>query len=141
MVFCYADDVTLLALTGMALNAMLDTCTHFADAHNLLFNSSKAKCMFIDRSCSQLHSNVRFMGRSVEFVNSVDLLGVPLYEDLKVNHIHRNVQIFYCKVNSVLFKWKDTIRSITQVYLQQVRLKNTNNYKKQAKQLHAYYYQ
>ena len=25
--FCYADDVTLLALTGMALNAMLDTCT------------------------------------------------------------------------------------------------------------------
>ena len=35
--------------------------------------------MFIDRSCSQLHSNARFMGRSVEFVNSVDLLEVPLY--------------------------------------------------------------
>ena len=76
--FCYADDVTLLAPTGMALNAMLDTCTRFADAQNLLFNSSKTKCMFIDRSCSQLHSNVRFTGRSVEFVNSVDVLGVPL---------------------------------------------------------------
>ena len=36
--FCYADDVTLLASIGMALNAMLDTCTCFADAHNLLFN-------------------------------------------------------------------------------------------------------
>ena len=47
------------------------------------------------------------MGRSVEFVNSVDLLGVPLYADLKVNHIHRNVQKFYCKVNSVLFDFKD----------------------------------
>ena len=106
----YADDMTLLAPTGMALNyAMLDTCTCtcFADAHNLVFNSSKTKCMFIDRSCSQLHSNVRFMGRSVEFVNSVDLLGVPLYADLKVNHIHRNVQKFYCKVNSVLFDFKD----------------------------------
>ena len=55
----------------------------------------------------QLHSDVRFMGRSVEFVNSVDLLGVPLYADLKVNHIHRNVQKFYCKVNSVLFDFKD----------------------------------
>ena len=30
----------------------------------------------IDRICSQLHSNVRFIGISVEFVNSVDLLGV-----------------------------------------------------------------
>ena len=92
--FCYADDVTLLALTGMALNAMLDTCTRFSDAHNLLFNSSKTKCMFIDRSCSQLHSNVRFMCRSVEFVNSVDLLRVPLYAGLKVKHIHRNLQKF-----------------------------------------------
>ena len=79
--FCYADDVTLLASTSMALNAMLDTCTSFADAHNLLFNLSKTKCMLIE------HSNVRFMGKSVEFVNSVDLLGVPLYLNLKVNHI------------------------------------------------------
>ena len=92
--FCYADDVTLLAPTGMALNAMLDTCTRFADAHDLSFNSSKTKCMFVDRSCLQLHSDVRFMGRSVEFGNSVDLLGVPLYADLKVNHIHKNVQKF-----------------------------------------------
>ena len=51
--------------------------------------------MFIDRSCSKLHSNVRFMGRSVEFENSGDLLGVPLYADFKVNPIHRNVQKLY----------------------------------------------
>ena len=105
--FCYADDVTLLAPTGMALYAMLDTCFRFADAHNLLFNSSKTKGMFIDRSCSQLHSNIRFIGRSVAFVNSVNLLGAPLYADFKVNHINRNVQKFYCKVNSVLFDFKD----------------------------------
>ena len=36
--FCYADHVTLLAPPDMALNAMLDTCTRFADAHNLSFN-------------------------------------------------------------------------------------------------------
>ena len=63
--------------------------------------------MFIDRSCSQLHRNVRFMGRSVEFVNSVHLLGLPLYVDLKNNHRHSNVQKFCCKVNSVFFDFKD----------------------------------
>ena len=105
--FCYADDVTLPTPTGMSLNAMLDKCSRFADAHNLLVNSSKTKCMLINRSCSQLHSNVRFMGRSVEFVNSVDLLGVPVYADLKANHIHSNVQKLYCKVNSVSCDFKD----------------------------------
>ena len=104
---CYVDDVPLLAPTDMALNAMIDTCTRLPDAHNLVFNSFKPKCMFIDRSCSQLHSNVRFMGRSVEFVSSVDLLGFPLYADLKVSNIYRNVQKFYCKVNSVFFDFKD----------------------------------
>ena len=47
------------------------------------------------------------MGRSVEFVNSSNLLGVLLYADLKVNHIHRIVQKFYYKVNSDLFDFKD----------------------------------
>ena len=48
------------------------------------------------------------MGKFVDFVNSTDLLGVLLYAYLKVNHIHSNVQILYCKVNSVLFDFKDT---------------------------------
>ena len=51
--------------------------------------------IFIDRSCSQLHSNVRFMGRSVEFVNSIDYLGVPLCTDLNANHIHSDVPKFF----------------------------------------------
>ena len=36
---------------------------------------------------------------NLDFVNSVDLLRVPLYADLKVNHFHSYVQIFHCKVN------------------------------------------
>ena len=47
------------------------------------------------------------MGRSVEFVNSVHLLGLPLYVDLKNNHRHSNAQKFCCKVNSILFDFKD----------------------------------
>ena len=43
----------------------------------------------------------------IETYFCVDILGVPLYADLKVNHIYRNVQKLYCKVNSVLFDFKD----------------------------------
>ena len=46
--FIYADDVTLLAPTSMALKAMLNTCTDFAASHNLLFNASKTKCMYFN---------------------------------------------------------------------------------------------
>ena len=42
--FIYADDVTLLAPTSMALKAMLNTCTDFAASNNLLFNAPKTKC-------------------------------------------------------------------------------------------------
>ena len=56
--FCYADDVTLLAPAGIALTAMLHTCTRFADAQNLIFNLSKTKCIFLDKRGLQLHSTV-----------------------------------------------------------------------------------
>ena len=86
---CYADISGHRYGIGCKCNAR---CTHFADAHKyLLLNLSKTKSMLIDWSCSQLHKNVRYMRRSVEFVNSVDLLGVPLCAVLKVNHIHSNV--------------------------------------------------
>ena len=43
----YADDVTLLTPTSMALKAMFNTCTNYAASHNLLFNASKTKCMYL----------------------------------------------------------------------------------------------
>ena len=45
--------------------------------------------------------------RSVKFVNSFEFLVVILYADLKVNHIHSNVQNINCKVNSLLFDFID----------------------------------
>ena len=41
--------------------------------------------------------------------------------------------IFYLYINCILifFKWEGTIKSITQVYLHQIKLKYTNNCNKQ----------
>ena len=76
--FIYADDVTLLAPTSMALKAMLSTCTDFVASHNLLFNASKTKCMYFNDAGSQQRNTVKFMGRPNKYVDSTDLLGVSV---------------------------------------------------------------
>ena len=76
--FIYADDVTLLAPTSMALKAMLNACTDFAASHNLLFNASKTKYMYFNDAGSQLKNTVKFMGRPIEYVDSTDLLCVSV---------------------------------------------------------------
>ena len=40
---CYADDIALLAPMQSALRLMLETCTHFAESHLLLFNAKKTQ--------------------------------------------------------------------------------------------------
>ena len=105
--FIYADDITL-APTGMALKAMLNTCTDFASSHNLLFNASKTKCMcFINDAGSQLQNTVKFMGRPIEYVDSTDVLGVSVTSRIRERNVTSSAQKFYCRVNSVLDDFRD----------------------------------
>ena len=71
--FSYADDVTLLAPTNMALKAMLNTCTGFAATHNLLFNASKTKYMYFNGPRLQAHDVIEFMGTAIDFVDRAEL--------------------------------------------------------------------
>ena len=104
--FIYADDVTLLAPTSMALKAMLSTCTDFAASHNLLFNASKTKCMYFNDAGSQLQNTAKFMGRPID---CTDLLGVSVTSRIKERNVNSSVQKFYCRVNSVLYDFKDIL--------------------------------
>ena len=108
-VFIYADDVTLLAPTIMAMNAMLSTCTDFAASHNLLLNASKTNCMYFNDAGSQLQNTVKFMGRPIEYVDSTDLLGVSVTSRIRERYVNSSVQKFYCRVNSVLYDFKDIL--------------------------------
>ena len=105
--FIYADDVTLLAPTSMALKAMLSICTDFAASHNLLFNASKTKCMYFNDAGSQLQNTAKFMGRPIEYVDCTDILGVSVTSRIKERNVNSSVQKFYCRVNSVLYDFKD----------------------------------
>ena len=105
--FICADNVTLMAPTRMALKAMLNTCTDFAASHSLLFNSSKTKCMYFNDAGSQLQKTVKFIDRKIEFVDCTDLLGVSVTSKIKERNVNSSVQKFYCRVNSVLYDFKD----------------------------------
>ena len=73
--FIYADDVTILASTSTALNAMLETCSSFAGDFDLQFNSSKTKCMYFWKNKDE-HDNIYLMNTPIEFMMSTQLLGV-----------------------------------------------------------------
>ena len=92
----------------MALKAMLNACTAFAASHNLLFNASKTKCMYFNDAGSQQRNTVKFMGRPNKYVDSTDLLGVSVTSRIKkIKNVNSSVQQFYCRVNSVLYDFKD----------------------------------
>ena len=80
--FIYVDDVTLLAPTSTALNVMLETCSNFAQCYDLLFNSSKTKCMYLSKTYIDRHDSIYFMNTSIEFKQSTQLLGVHLTNDI-----------------------------------------------------------
>ena len=92
-----------------AISGSFDTCNGVKERgvlSSLLFNVYLDELILLIRE-QGVRCHMNDMSISVEFVNSVDSLGVPLYEDLKVDNIHSNIQNFYCKVNSVLFDFKD----------------------------------
>ena len=70
----------------------------------MLFNASKTKCMYFNGPRSQAHGVVEFMGTAID---RAELLGVSICCDVKDRNINGSVQKFYCKVNNVLYDFKD----------------------------------
>ena len=66
--FIYADDVTLLAPTSTALNAILETCSNFASDCDLQFNSSKTKCMYYSQNKDEHDNIIHLLFRSIWIV-------------------------------------------------------------------------
>ena len=55
--------------------------------------------------CSREHCRV--MGRPIEYVDCIDLLGVSVTSRSKKRNVNSSVQKFYCRVHSVLYDFKD----------------------------------
>ena len=63
--------------------------------------------MYFNSPRSQAHDGIEFMGTAIDFVDRAELLGVSICCDVKDRTIIGSVQKFYCKVNSVLYDFKD----------------------------------
>ena len=104
---CYADDIVLLAPSPSALRHMLKTCSHVAEAHNLVFNAAKTQLIRFS-SCSSL-SKVEspkfvFCGQSLVFSKSVFHLGHILTQDLSDNEDIISIKKDMCqKANYLLY--------------------------------------
>ena len=86
---------------------MLNVCTDFDASHILHYNALKTKCMYFTDAGSQLQNTVKFMGRPIEYVDSTDVLGVSVTNRIRERNVNSRVQKFYCRVNSVLYDFKD----------------------------------
>ena len=104
--FIYADDVTLLAPTSTALNAMLETCSNFASDFDLQFNSSETKCMYFSKNNKDEHDNIYVMNTPIEFMKSTLLLGVHISNDITNKNITGSVHKVLC-YNSVLYDFRN----------------------------------
>ena len=93
--FIYADDITLLSPSRNALNNMLDVCKEYAEAYDILFNATKTKCMFFDRTHSTLFDkDIQFMGSPIGFVDKCNFLGYSISRDILNRDIQSSINTF-----------------------------------------------
>ena len=84
----YADDVALLSPSIDGLQNMIDTCSQFANEHNLKFsthsnpNKSKTKCMVFQHKKKELRK-LKLNGEYLPWVSSVKHLGSTITNNIE----------------------------------------------------------
>ena len=71
--FIYDDDITTLDQSCDTLNFRLGVCEAYANTHNILFKTSKTKCLIFDRKCVD---NIYFKNKNKQLVSKCSLLGI-----------------------------------------------------------------
>ena len=107
-VFCYADDIALLAPSASALRRMLSICSSYATSHGLLFNAEKTQMICFRRSglCSP-DDVIYFDDIQLKFSESVLHLGHSLSYDLNDKEdITRAIKDINRKANMVLYTFR-----------------------------------
>ena len=110
-VFCFADDIVLLAPCASALQRMLAICTSFASSHGLLFNTGKTQLILFRKNASKLpNDDINFNGTTLQYSAYVQHLGHLLSFNLDDKEdISRATKKFIRTANTVLctFRFAD----------------------------------
>lgn len=74
---CYADDMVLISPSAQGLQKLINTCTDYANAHDVIYNETKTQCMSIlPNQLRGVNDPVITLGNhTLDFVNEFPYLG------------------------------------------------------------------
>ena len=104
-VFCFADNVVLLAPCASALRKMLSICSSYAASHGLIFNTDKTQLICFRKSANDLpNASIYFNGVVLQYSDTVLYLGHLL--SFNLDDIVRVTKYVIRKANSVLYTFR-----------------------------------
>ena len=102
----YADDIVLVSLSSRGMQSLLDICKHYADNHNLVFNSKKTQCMVFKPKGCKFEKPLLYIDSSVlEFYDSCKYLGTFIDTSGAMYDIKRQIRKAYGSSNVLITKF------------------------------------
>ena len=84
---CYADDMVLISPTACGLQRLINTCTEYANSHDIIYNETKTQCMSIlPRNIRGIEDpTIMLENHNLEFVKEFPYLGHIITENMNDN--------------------------------------------------------
>ena len=101
----YADDMTLLAPSAIALQKLINICNEYAVLHNISFNSKKTVCMYFKSPKMKLLNvpSLFLNGKEISYVSNHRYLGYTMSDDLSDGEdIKRQIRGIYARANTLM---------------------------------------
>ena len=82
---CYADDMVLISPSAQGLQRLINTCSQYADEHDIIYNESKTQCMSLfPRTLRNVEDPAMYLkNHRLEFVKEFPYLGHIITRDQK----------------------------------------------------------
>jgi hypothetical protein len=97
----YADDIILLAPTITALRKQISIVENYASDHNIKFNGSKSKLMYVGQSENVPNTCISVNCETVEWVKCLSYLGHTIFNNRAISDVQGIKKDFVCKFNSL----------------------------------------
>jgi hypothetical protein len=111
--FGYADDVTILAPTRLALRHLLKECVNYANEFSLLFNLDKSKYLIFDKNGALKDTEqILFNGQTINCSQKEVHLGNVIANNASKVKISDAVSDFYCRFNVFFANFKNVSTSV-----------------------------
>ena len=109
-IFCYADDIVLLAPTLTSLKILLDKCEKYSKKFYVCFNPDKSKIIHFSKRLKEPSLDVLLNGEKLEIVNSFKHLGHTIVNNRNFINIDEIIHDMKVKCNIILneFRFADT---------------------------------